>query len=149
MKVYVTASLSDRDEAILLNSLLKSDNWEVTYDWTQHGSLTDEAPERITEVVHDRVVGVVNADVVVALLYVRPPVSALNSPPVPTQHGTHVEIGMALATGTPVILRADAEAFEQGACAFYRHPLVTIVEQERGYDGLRLEALKAVQKKRV
>ena len=147
MKVYIATGLENAKESSQLENRLIEDGWERTYDWTKHGSVQDDGPERIAQVAVDEINGVLQADLLIALL--------------PGGRGTHIEIGCAIGHGIPVILfgkteksgtdrdrlvtwpepRRDPDANGR-ECAFHRHPKIVWVERDRGFDGVRLEAYK-------
>lgn len=106
MKVYIASALENAAEVARLRDILAFAGHVVTYDWTIHGSVQSEGAERIAEVAAAEMAGVIDADVLVALL--------------PGGRGTHTEIGIALGSGVPVILRG-AEHYAR-ECAFYRAP---------------------------
>lgn len=114
MKYYIATRLESAARAKRLEHALMAGGHLLTYDWTVHGSVQDEGPVRIREAALAEARGVMTADVVVVLL--------------PGGRGTHVELGMAIAAGKPVILYAEDDLhFEDAAgrtCAFYHHPLV-------------------------
>ena len=115
MKTYVATSLTRvEDQRFLADALLQEHQIGLTFDWTRHGTLAGQPKE---EVSVKEVQGVVDADFVCVLL--------------PAGRGTHVEMGVALATGKKVFIHAADEAALLGAdtytCVFYHHPLVTRV----------------------
>lgn len=85
----------------------------ISYDWTHHGAVRDKGIPRIREVAQSELDGVMDAHFIVVLLP-----TGLNS----SGRGTHVELGIALACGKPVLIWSDDhrifEATEQ-TCAFY------------------------------
>ena len=127
MKVYIATALTNAAEHNRLRDALAARAIGLTYDWTAHGSVWREGPDRIRQVAAAEAAGVVGADVVVVLL--------------PGGRGTHAELGIAIGAGVPVLLipqgRGDYEG--EGACAFYSHPGVTIAgsrDFERIAEGL-------------
>lgn len=113
MKVYVASKLERVGEVHALNEAIRAEGHEITYDWTVHGPVFGRGPEGVRDVAILEAQGVADCDVLVALL--------------PGGRGTHVEIGLALASGKRAILCAPPELFEcgPGLCAFYMHPLVS------------------------
>jgi nucleoside 2-deoxyribosyltransferase len=108
MKYYIASSLENAEQVKRLIWLLKSWGWQVTYDWTKHGSVQAEGREVIKETAKKELAGVKEADLVIILL--------------PGGRGTHIEMGAALALGKPVILYAeDNTVLEQTKriCSFY------------------------------
>jgi len=108
MKYYIASSLENAEQVKRLIWLLKSWGWQVTYDWTKHGSVQAEGREVIKETAKKELAGVKEADLVIILL--------------PGGRGTHIEMGVALALGKPVILYAeDNTVLEQTKriCSFY------------------------------
>ena len=90
---------------------LKQRGHEISYDWTLHGSVKSVSKERLKEVALLELEGVSEADFIVVLL--------------PGGHGTHLELGFALAKEKRVFLHSeDPLFFELGAQtnAFYHHP---------------------------
>ena len=78
---------------------------EITYDWTQHGSVQDDGPERIAEVAAAESRGVYLADAVIVLL--------------PGGRGTHAELGMAYALGKRIFIHGPRAGEDGRECAFY------------------------------
>lgn len=90
---------------------LKKFGHEISYDWTLHGSVKSVSKERLREVASKELNGVSEADFVVVLL--------------PGGHGTHLELGFAIAREKKVFLHSeDPIIFELGpqTNAFYHHP---------------------------
>lgn len=112
MKFYVATRLERAAEHNLVRDTLMKLGHEITYDWTVHGPVWRDGPERIREVAQRELQGVLDADVVVVLL--------------PGGRGTHAELGMALAANKPVLLHGDVHMFgaDPETCAFYHHPNV-------------------------
>lgn len=87
---------------------------ELTYDWSVHGSVKLTSKERLQEVAAKELGAVLEADFVVVLL--------------PGGYGTHVELGLALASGKEVILHSEDGAFfdpSEKTCAFYHYSRLT------------------------
>lgn len=115
MKVYVASKLSNIDNAKRVIEYLKGIGYEISYDWTEHGSVNGQGPVRYREVADAEMRGVVEADVVVALL--------------PGGAGTHCEIGAAIALKKRVIVVGNHDA--PYPCAFH---YATGVDRISGYD---------------
>ncbi len=116
LRVYVATRLENEAQARALGDALRARGAEVTYDWTVHGAVWN--PDRrdrwdvLRRVATDEWRGVMAADVVVVLL--------------PGGRGTHVELGIALGAGVPVLVWAPTpEHLETQPACFYAHPLVT------------------------
>lgn len=95
--------------------VLAAHGHERTYDWTKHGDVSAESPERKREVAKTEAQAVVEAELVVLLL--------------PGRFGTHAELGIALAScaNKRILLWSESSApfdGEQGFCVFYHHPAV-------------------------
>lgn len=103
-KVYIASSLENAAAVRRLRDLLVWQGHTVTYDWTEHGSVQSEGPERIAAVAAAEEAGVRAAELLIALL--------------PGGRGTHVEIGIALGARVPVVLHG-VDAYDR-ECAFYR-----------------------------
>lgn len=113
MKYYIASKLENHIAVTELRDVLASLSHEITYDWTVHGPVYRSGLARVREVAVDEAQGVLAADFVVVLW--------------PGGRGTHVELGMAIAAGKPVIFISDNEAHHEATtetCAFYHHPLV-------------------------
>ncbi len=111
MKYYIATSLSRITSHQLVRDALQTLGYEITYDWTSHGSVKSVSKERLREVATIELDGVSKADFVVVLL--------------PGGGGTHVELGFAIGKGKKVFLHSeDPLAFELGpqTNAFYHHP---------------------------
>lgn len=111
MKYYIATSLSKGKAHNVVRNALNLLGHEISYDWTLHGNVKSVSKERLREVSICELEGVSAADFVVALL--------------PGGHGTHLELGFALARGKKVFLHSeDPSLFELGpqTNAFYHHP---------------------------
>lgn len=114
MKYYIATSLSKGRAHNSVRDALNLLGHEISYDWTVHGSVKEVSKERLREVSICELEGISGADFVVALL--------------PGGHGTHFELGFALAHGKRVFLHSeDPLLFELGpqTNAFYHHPALT------------------------
>lgn len=115
---YIASKLENAPRVRDLRDHLLAAGWEITYDWTVHGSVRgpDMPRERIADVADREVNGVLDADVLIVLL--------------PGGRGTHTELGVALAfeigddfrvvlwSATPDVDFGTTEA----TSAFYHHP---------------------------
>lgn len=111
---YIATRLERADDHNRLRDALTAAGWQITYDWTAHGHVWRDGPERIREVSIAELEGVTTADAVIVLL--------------PGGRGTHAELGAALAAGCPVVLHSLTDPLVgPETCAFYHHPLVTSV----------------------
>ena len=110
-KLYIATKIENAAAHNALSAAFP-DEWSLTYDWTEHGSVKHDRA-RMFEVSQAEMRGVAEADAVIALL--------------PGGRGTHVEIGMAVALGVPVFIVGPGYTFGLGeeTCAFYHHPGVT------------------------
>jgi hypothetical protein len=96
---------------------------EITYDWSVHGSVQKDGPERIREVAEAECNGVLQADLFVCLL--------------PGGRGTHTELGIALGNKRHkhgvrmagqvggeirIVLVGDDGGADERTCCFYHHP---------------------------
>lgn len=107
-KFYIGTSLSRAKEHNFVRDLLKQRGHELTYDWTLHGNMKSTTVEILNTIAHKELEGLLSADFVVILL--------------PGGHGTHFELGAAIAAGKNVIIHSEEKAlFEpcQKTCAFY------------------------------
>ena len=120
---YLASGLENASQVSAVAARLRAAGWQQTYDWTVHGSVAGTGARRIAEVAAAESKGVMEADVVVVLL--------------PGGRGTHVELGMAVGRGIPVVLyHPDPAVFNndtipsdssQRTCAFYFLPSVVRV----------------------
>lgn len=108
-RFYLSTRKDRSAQATRLLEALKAKGWERTLDWTDQG---DVGPHRYAATALAEIAAVREADVVIALL--------------PGGYGTHVEIGVALALGKPVILHApDRKTLDTPyPCIFHYHPRV-------------------------
>lgn len=114
MRVYVATKLERAEVARTVIEAFRARGHEVTYDWTTHGSVWREGPDRIREVSRAEVKGVTSADVVIVCL--------------PGGRGTHAELGIAIGFGVPVILvSAEDPMTGPDTCAFYHHDAIRAV----------------------
>lgn len=108
MKFYIASRLENAKDVKKIALALESWGMQHTYDWTKHGSVKNEGPERIMEVAELELQGVKDADIVIVLL--------------PGGRGTHSELGMANALNKKVFLWAETDALflqDDRTCAFY------------------------------
>lgn len=113
MRVYVATSLDNKALARDVIALLRERDAEITYDWTEHGSVAGEPLERKQQVAKNEVNGVATAGLLVVLL--------------PGGRGTHVEIGVALGNDIPILVLT---AEPPGRTVFYQHPRVMVRDIE-------------------
>lgn len=101
MKYYIASSLMNagvvKEHIEILNAL----GYELTYDWTSHGKITEEEYgdnwlAKLKEVGIQERDGVLNAEMIIMIM--------------PARAGSHVELGIAIAQNKPVyILTYDVE----------------------------------------
>lgn len=111
MKYYIATSLSRAKDHNLIRDSLASLKYEISYDWTSHGSVKSVSLERLHEVAICELNGILESDFVVVLL--------------PGGNGTHLELGYAIAIGKKIFLHSEEPSlFELGpqTNAFYHHP---------------------------
>jgi len=98
MRFYIATRLERAAEHRIVRDVLIAAGHEITYDWTTHGSVQCDGIARIRDVA------------------------------VAETHGTHVELGLAIAAGKDVLLHTTDAGLLDGrsgrTCAFYHHPLV-------------------------
>jgi len=106
VKVYIASGLENAPAVKALMADVLAAGHTITYNWTEHGSVQDQGPTRMTAVAMSEIDGVRAADVVVVLL--------------PGGKGTHVEMGIALALEKRIIVVGDRRNPTDGReCAFY------------------------------
>ncbi len=111
MKFYIATSLSRAKEHNIVRDALLNQGLTLTYDWTKHGSVKCTTCENLRAVSENELKGVLEADILIVLI--------------PGGHGTHVELGAALAHGKKIILHSMEEKYFMpcpDTCAFYHHP---------------------------
>ena len=106
LRIYIATRLDQAESHHRpLADALRALGHTITYDWTTHGSVQGEEVSRIIEVARAEMEGITSADLCVVLL--------------PGGRGTHVEIGIALAAGVPVLLVGEAEHFRPAVSFYY------------------------------
>lgn len=115
MKFYVASGVPNAEKVNRAARALEQRGHERTYDWTRHGDVSGETPERKREVAYTEMRAVADAQLVVLLL--------------PGRFGTHAELGVSLATSENkrILLWSESSApfdGESGFCVFYHHPAV-------------------------
>lgn len=111
MKVYVASSIFNASHIQPIIHFLREKGIEITYDWTVHGQVFDEA--QLEEVGKKEYAGVVECDVLFMVF--------------PARNGSHCELGIALALNKPVIILLDRVAELK---PFYFLPAVTRFQDE-------------------
>ncbi len=123
-RFYIAGKIESMESVKILRDALVGYGWEITYDWTTHGSVRsgpNADPALLGPVCESELNGVLAADVVVVLL--------------PGGRGTHAELGAALASwelrGKPswlvVCAPPGSEALlggDEETTVFYHHPRV-------------------------
>lgn len=116
MKFYIATRLENVAAHTRVARQLIAAGHVLTYDWSTHGAVFREGLSRIKEVAHREMQGVVQADIIVMLW--------------PGGRGTHVELGLALALGKPVIIVSNEDGHHEPSpdtCAFYHADGVILV----------------------
>lgn len=115
MTFYVASGVYN---AALVNqaaAVLTGNGHRRTYDWTTHGDVSAESPERKREIAALEAQGVLDAELVLILL--------------PGRLGTHAELGLAISGSAHkrILLWSETSAPFDGAdgfCVFHHHPAV-------------------------
>lgn len=113
MKYYIATRLERHADHNAVRDRLNEAGWTCTFDWTIKGSVKNVGQEPLQQAALDETQGVLDADVVIVLL--------------PGGRGTHVELGIAIAAGKPIVLQSETGSeFTLGeeTSAFYHHPQV-------------------------
>jgi len=115
MKFYVASGVPNAGRVNEAARVLAARGYERTYDWTRHGDVSAESPERKREVAKTEAQAVIDAELVVLLL--------------PGRFGTHAELGIAIVSSANkrILLWSETSTpfdGEQGFCVFYHHPAV-------------------------
>lgn len=126
MNFYIASSLSNRKMVSQLSTRLKDQGWHHTYDWTLNAQ--PSTIEELRTIGKDEFEAVKASDIVIAVL--------------PGGKGTHIEIGIALASSIPVILYSEIpEVFElENLSSFY------LLESVTCFTGNQDELLKFVKR---
>lgn len=123
MRIYIAAPYPIRSAAVTLRSVLESRGWDVCARWTAPDhDLDDKGPHDTEWQRHalEDLEDVMNADLLIALSY--PEFANAGT------GGRHVELGIAIARGIPIILIG-----ERTNCFHYLPSVQRISEAE--YDG--------------
>ncbi|MEG1547766.1 MAG: hypothetical protein RR232_01745 [Clostridia bacterium] len=115
MRFYVASGLENRDKVHSVIQHLIMLGHQPSYDWTQHGDVRGDGQPRMREVSVSETSGIISSELVLIML--------------PGGKGTHIELGLALAScnGKRIMLWSETGAeFVQGAgtCVFYHHPSI-------------------------
>lgn len=110
IKYYIATGLPRAKEHNDLREKLDGRGFQITYDWTTHGSVKFTDVDTLNRVAQAEIDGVLAAEIVIVLL--------------PGGQGTHIELGAALASGKLLIVHSEHPGhFLPGSdtCAFYHH----------------------------
>jgi hypothetical protein len=110
MKFYIASGLENYLKAQHLMELAKHFGHEITYDWTQVGSLGDAGDAAYQAHLAREISGIETADVVIVLL--------------PGGRSTHCELAWALASKKRVFVAGDADDGWGRRSVWYHHPNV-------------------------
>lgn len=112
MKFYIGSGLKNKEAVRTVAGKLKQSGWDHTYDWTQNELVSSLEELRTIGMLEKQAVDA--ADVVVILL--------------PGGKGTHIELGMAIATKKKIFLHdSSGEAMNVPTTStFYHLPEITI-----------------------
>jgi hypothetical protein len=86
MDIYIASALKNADMVRQVRDALVAKGHKITYDWTVHGLVEDTS--LLQEIANKEFQGVIQCDALVVLW--------------PAGFGTHIELGIALASGKPV-----------------------------------------------
>jgi hypothetical protein len=112
-KIYVASSLLNKENVNELYRFLAENGHEITYDWTTHGRVTGQ--DELIIIARKEFDGVVDADLLLMLM--------------PARNGSHVEFGVALALGKPIIIVTANSLYEDKS--FYHLDNVHIVSDTK------------------
>lgn len=114
-KVYIATKLENHAQHNELRDLLVERGIDLSYDWTAHGPVWERGEECIRTVANLEARGVLKADLCIVLW--------------PGGRGTHVEMGIAIGAGVPVLFYSPEPDRHFHAhpdtCAFYHAQGVT------------------------
>jgi len=117
VKFYIATGTGRIEDQHKVREVLQKYGHTQTYDWTQHGKLTDVGEDVMQKVCHSEMEGIAQADFVVVLL--------------PGGRGTHGEVGMAAIARKPTFIHStDPARFDPSDKAwcgttFYFHDRAT------------------------
>ena len=101
-KVYVASSLDNKQRVGCIIADLRSNNVDITYDWTTHGRVYDHSLLADIAILEEN--GVRQCDVFFMVL--------------PGGGGTHFEFGVAKTLGKPIVILEETDNIEQKSFYF-------------------------------
>jgi hypothetical protein len=115
LRYYLATKLENNEQH---NRVRDAVGGELTYDWTAHGPVWSHGSVRMKDVACHEVKGVADANLLAVIL--------------PGGRGTHVELGVALGCGIPVIMLGGEKDYvpAPGVTTFHWHPLIEQVWEE-------------------
>jgi hypothetical protein len=117
-KFYIATKLENHKQHNEVRDMLLKMGHQITYDWTTHGPVWSKGVNEIKRVQQLEFQGVMDADFVVVLS---------EDGYFPKGRGTHVEIGIAIASGKTIFLVGNPDIIHgahKDTCCFYHNPLV-------------------------
>lgn len=115
MRIYIATSLSNALAHREAKDLLEARGHTLTFDWNEAGPVNHTSLEELSKRGHEDFLGVMTADVLLVLM--------------PGGKGTHVEIGIALGAGRPVVIVDPNDKRSQPyPCVFHYCAGVVIVD---------------------
>lgn len=110
LRFYLASGLDNADAARALANRLTAEGHHCQYRWWVHGAVL---PDRMRETAELEMGGVLTADVVIVLM--------------PGSRGTHVELGIALASMKSIVLVGPTSTIRDRPVCFYAHKRVSLI----------------------
>jgi nucleoside 2-deoxyribosyltransferase len=93
-KLYIGSSLYNAEEVRKARDKFIAAGHSITYDWTTHGKVTTK--EELQKYGEEELNGVAQCDVFFMMQ--------------PSRYGTHIEFGIALGLGKPIVMIVDHDS---------------------------------------
>lgn len=93
-KIYIGSSLYNAEQVKKARDMFIEAGHQITYDWTTHGKVTSQ--EELKKFGEEELKGVADCDVFFMMQ--------------PSRYGTHIEFGIALGLGKPIVMIVDHDS---------------------------------------
>jgi len=120
--IYIASSLLNSERIIKLMTRFRDAGIDITYDWTRHAAVSNATDEELAWIGQQEMNGVIEAE---ALLLVHP-----------ARNGSHVELGMALIAGIPVVILQEPDVQVEKKTFYYLKNVLKTTSEDEAFNAV-------------